>query len=221
MPMTSSDFPASERSRLRRQPGRGCHDRELIHAILDEGLVCHVGVVVEGRPVVIPMAYGRDGDRLILHGAVASRLMTTLAEGAEVCVSVTLVDGLVLARSTFHSSLNYRSVVAFGTARRIRGDDARRAALETLVEHIVPGRSQEARASTEAELKATEVVELRIEEATAKVRSGPPKEPETDRNLPVWAGVLPLSLSIGTPEPAPDLTAGLSPSEVVTRWRRP
>ena len=219
--MTSSDFPVSDRSRLRRQPGRGSHDREQIYAILDEGLVCHVSVVVEGRPVVIPMAYGRDGDRLLLHGAIASRLMKTLAEGAEVCVGVTLVDGLVLARSTFHSSLNYRSVVAFGRARRIQGDEARRAALDALVEHIVPGRSQEARAPSEAELKATEVVELLIEEATAKVRSGPPKEPAGDCTLPVWAGVLPLSLAVGTPEAAPDLAAGLRPSEVIVRWRRP
>jgi nitroimidazol reductase NimA-like FMN-containing flavoprotein (pyridoxamine 5'-phosphate oxidase superfamily) len=219
--MTSSDFPASERSKLRRQPGRGSHDRKLVYAILDEGLVCHVSVVIEGRPVVIPMAYGREGDRLILHGAAASRLMKTLAEGADVCVSVTLVDGLVLARSTFHSSLNYRSVVAFGRARRIRGDEARRAALDALVEHIVPGRSREARAPSEAELKATEVVELLIEEATAKVRSGPPQEPAGDCKLPVWAGVLPISPAVRAPEPAPDLADGLSPSEVVIRWRRP
>ena len=219
--MTNSDFPASERSRLRSRPERGSYDREQIYAILDEGLVCHVSVVVEGRPVVIPMAYGRDGDRLLLHGAIASRLMKTLAAGADACVSVTLVDGLVLARSTFHTSFNYRSVVAFGRTRRLEGEQARRAALDVLVEHIVPGRSREARAPSEAELNSTEVVELLIEEATAKVRSGPPKEPAGDCKLPVWAGVLPLSLAVETPEPAPDLAAGLGPSQVVTRWRRP
>ena len=217
----NTPFPASERSRVRRHPERGSHDRALVHAILDEALVCHVGLIVDGRPLVIPMAYGREGDRLFLHGAVASRLLRSLAGGVEACVTVTLLDGLVLARSTFSSSLNYRSVVAFGRASRVEGEAERRRALELIVEHLIPGRTAEARSANPAELGATEVVEFAIEEATAKVRSGPPKEPEDDLALPVWAGVIPATLAWGAPEPAPNLRGGIEASAVVAGYRRP
>lgn len=218
--MGSNDFGPGERSRLQRHPERGSHARAEAYAILDEGFVCHVGLAVEGRPLVIPMLYGRDGDRLLLHGAVTGRLLKALAAGAEVCISVTLVDGLVVARSTFHSSLNYRSVVAFGRARRVEGDAERQQALERLVEHLIPGRTPEARPSTAGELAATEIVEFLIDEATSKVRSGPPQEPAADRTLPIWAGVLPLGLAVGKPVPAPDLAPDLPVSESVKRWRR-
>jgi nitroimidazol reductase NimA-like FMN-containing flavoprotein (pyridoxamine 5'-phosphate oxidase superfamily) len=217
--MSEKQFPKTERSRPRRLPERGSHDREDVYAILDEGLVCHVGLVHEGQPLVIPMAYGRDGDRLFLHGATASRLLTSAA-GSEVCVTVTLLDGVVLARSTFHSSFNYRSVVAFGRARRVEGEAERRAALRTIVEHIAPGRGAETRNSTNAELGATEVVEIFIDEASAKSRSGPPKDLASDVDAPVWAGVIPLRLTAGAPIPAPDLDAANAASEVVTRWHR-
>ena len=219
--MSTPAFPGSERSRVRRHPERGSHDRALVHAILDEALVCHLGLVVENRPLVIPMAYGRDGDRLFLHGASASRLLRALAGGVEACVTVTLLDGLVLARSTFSSSLNYRSVVAFGRATRVEGEEARRRALDVIVEHLIPGRTAEARPPNAAELAATEVVEFAIEEATAKVRTGPPKEPEEDVALPVWAGVIPSALTFGTPEPAPNARGGIEASVVVSGYRRP
>lgn len=219
--MSSTDFAPGERSRLERHPERGSHERDDVYAILDEGFVCHVGLALDGRPLVIPMLYGRDGDRLLLHGAVKGRLLQALAGGAEVCIVVTLVDGLVVARSTFHSSLNYRSVVAFGRARRVAGAAERARALELLVEHLIPGRTPEARPSSDGELAATEVVEFLIEEATAKVRSGPPQEPAQDRTLPIWAGVLPLGLAVGAPLPAPDLAPGLPVSDSVAGWRRP
>jgi len=215
-----SDFSPGQRSRLQRHPERGSHERKEVYAILDEGFVCHVGLVVEGRPLVIPMLYGRDGDRLLLHGAVKGRLLNALAGGAEACITVTLVDGLVVARSTFHSSLNYRSVVAFGRARRVEGGTQRRQALERLVEHLIPGRTPEARPSTDGELAATEIVEFTIDEATSKVRRGPPQEPAEDRVLPIWAGVLPLGLAIGAPVAAPDLPAGVGLAGSVARWRR-
>jgi hypothetical protein len=215
----STPFPTTDRSRLRRHPERGSHDREEVYAILDAGLVCHVGLVLDGRPLVIPMAYGRQGDRLFLHGAAVGRLLKQLAGGIQACVTVTHVDGVVLARSTFHSSLNYRSVVAFGQARRLEDAAQRSEALEAIVEQIAPGRSAEAREPNEAELGATEVVEFLIEEANAKTRTGPPVEPETDRSFPVWAGVVPLTQVAGNPVPAADLENGIQPSDVVLSWR--
>jgi hypothetical protein len=218
--MTRSTFPSTDRSLLRRHPERGSHEREEVYAILDAGLVCHVGLVVDGRALVIPMAYGRTGDRLFLHGAVVSRLLKHLAGGIHACVTVTHVDGVVLARSTFHSSLNYRSVVAFGEARRLEGEAQRSEALNAIVEQIAPGRVGEARPPNAAELAATEVVEFLIEEASAKIRSGPPVEPEADRGVPVWAGVVPLTQVAGTAVPAVDLADGILPSDVVLDWRR-
>jgi len=196
------------RARVRQRAQRGVYDRATIDAILDEGLVCHAGFIADGHPVVIPMAYARDEDSILLHGAPGSRLLRTLAGGAPVVVTVTLLDGLVLARSTFHHSMNYRSVVAYGRARPVENTDARAAALGILVEHLVPGRSVVARGPSPSELAATAVIRVTIEEASAKVRSGPPVDDPADHELDVWAGVIPLAVRTGAPLPAPDLIAG-------------
>lgn len=217
-----SELPRTDRTTVRRRRERGSHDRAVIHAILDEGLVCHVGFTdPEGHPVVIPMAYGRRGDHLLLHGSVASRLMRRLADGAEVCVTVTLVDGLVLARSTFHSSMNYRSVVVFGRAREVTDEAGKAAALAALTEHLAPGRGADARGPTAQELAATTVLELPLGEASAKMRGGPPKDAQEDYALPVWAGVVPLSLAAGTPEPDPRLPPSTPLPDYLHPYRRP
>lgn len=189
---------ATDRTRLRRLPKRGSYDRATIHAILDEALVCHVGFVVDGAPVVIPTIHWREGDTLYVHGSAASRMLRSLREGVDACVTVTLVDGLVLARSAFHHSMNYRSVVVFGRARVVEGDEKLRA-LESLVEHVVRGRAREVRAPNEPELRQTMVLALPLEEASAKIRTGGPVDDEEDYALPVWAGVLPLVLTPGAP----------------------
>ena len=212
---------ASERAKVRRLPKRGHYDRETIYPILDEGLICHVGFQVEERPYVIPMNYARDGDRLIIHGSVASRLLSHLAEGFEACVTVTLLDGLVLARSTFHHSMNYRSVVAFGRARPIHDETLKNAALDVLVEHLVPGRSADARRPDAKELAATEVLEFPLDEASAKIRTGPPGDNDEDLELEVWAGLIPLPTEAGSPEPAPDLRPGIETPDYVERYSRP
>ncbi len=197
----SAPLPPTARTRLRRHPERGSFDRATLHRILDEGLVCHVGFTDGGQPYVIPASYGRDGDRLVLHGAVASRMMAALASGAPACVCVTLLDGVVLARSAFNHSMNFRSVVVLGRAVPVTGREEKRAALRTIVEHVVPGRWDELRATTDAELDATTVVALPLDEASAKIRSGPPADAERDALLPVWAGVVPLELRAGAPVP--------------------
>jgi hypothetical protein len=213
--MSDTRYPSGGRSKVRRHPERSSHEREAIDAILDEGLVCHVGIVVDGRPVVIPMAYARDGERLLLHGATSSRLVQALASGAPVCVTVTLLDGLVLARSAFDSSMNYRSAVLFGRARRITGEAERRRALDLLTDHLLPGRTRELRAPLERELAATGVLELVIEEASAKKRSGPPSEPAGAAASGAWAGVVPLRLAAGVPAPASDVAPGAELPESV------
>src|SRR5215831_952385 len=191
----------TRRSRLRRLPKRGSHDAESIHAILDAGFVAHVGFQTDGQPFVIPTLYGRDGDKLYLHGSSASRMLRELETGVPACVTVTLVDGLVLARSAFHHSMNYRSVVAFGTAHSI-GDPANKVhALRTISEHLIAGRWNHVRGPSEKELKATAVLEFSIDEASAKVRTGPPVDDEEDYRLPVWAGIVPLQLEVKTPLP--------------------
>ncbi len=194
-----SQPPPSPRSQVRRLPERGAYDRETIHAILDAGLVCHVGFVSDGQPFVIPMNYGRDGDRLLLHGSVASRLMRGMEAGWPVCLTVTLLDGLVLARSAFHHSMNFRSVVLFGRARPVADSAAKTAALRVISEHLVPGRWDEVRPPDARELAMTAVLEVPIEEASAKIRTGPPKDDPEDLSLPVWAGVLPLETIPGVP----------------------
>jgi|SRR5438105_8754410 len=188
---------------VRRHPERADYEREAIDAILDEGLVGHLGFVAGEQPYVIPMLYARAGDTLYLHGAPASRLLGTLADGAQFCLTVTLLDGLVLARSAFRHSLNYRSVVVLGEGRAVTDRAEKLSALEALVEHVLPGRSADARAPSDAELKVTDVIALGLEYASAKVRSGPPIDNRPDLGLPVWAGELPLAMAVGDPIPDP------------------
>ena len=190
---------SSSRNQLRRIKRLGSYDRNLAYRILDDGLLAHVGFATGRQPFVIPMAYVRDGDALLLHGAVASRLQRSLAGGIEACVCVTLLDGLVLARSVFNHSMNYRSVVAFGRAEAVSGAAAKRDALHRFTERMLPGRWEDARQPSPRELGATSVLRLAIEDVTVKMRSGPPDEAEPDLVLPVWAGVLPLEQTIGTP----------------------
>lgn len=216
---SSRAAPASARVRVRRLAERGRYELELIHAILDEGFVCHVGVAGPEGPVVLPTAYGRDGDRLYLHGASANAMLRAAGAGP-VCVTVTLVDGLVLARSAFHHSLNYRSVVVYGRGVEVTDPDEKRRALALIVEHLVPGRGAEARPPTAAELRATRVVRLAISEASAKLRTGGPKDDEEDLGLSVWAGELPVVPVVGAPVPATDLAAGIPVPEYVTGYRR-
>ncbi|MDH3254620.1 MAG: pyridoxamine 5'-phosphate oxidase family protein [Acidobacteriota bacterium] len=206
---------------VRRLPKRGRYDSRTLHAILDEGVVCHVGFAVDGQPYVLPMSYARDGERLFLHGSVASRLMGHLAESVEACVTVTLVDGLVLARSQFHHSMNYRSVVAFGRARAVREPEEKRIALRALVEHLVPGRGDDSRPPSPEELAATEVVEFPLHEASAKVREGPPGDATGDLGLDHWAGVIPLDQVAGSPVAAPDLKDDIPLPAYVRDYRRP
>jgi uncharacterized protein len=201
----------SERSRVKRLPDRGSYDAETIHAILDAAPVGHVGFVASGRPVVIPMLFGRDGDDIFLHGSVASRLLRSMAGEIDVCFTVTLVDGLVLARSAFHHSMNYRSAVLFGRATLVTGDEKERA-LRAISEHLVPGRWDEVRAPNDLELRQTSVLRLIVEEASAKARSGGPVDDEEDLALPVWAGVVPCSPVWGEPIPDALLPADAPPS---------
>lgn len=212
--------PSSARSTIRRHADRASYDRELVHGILDAGLVAHVAFVVDGQPFVIPMVYARRGDRIVLHGAAASRLQKQLATGVPVSLGVTLVDGLVLARSAFHHSMNYRSVVVFGTAKSVVDPAEKRVAFDALVDHVVPGRASIARPANENELRGTFVVELTIEDASAKVRSGPPIDDADDLALPVWAGVIPLPVVGAPPIAAPDLRSGLVPAANEVAYRR-
>jgi nitroimidazol reductase NimA-like FMN-containing flavoprotein (pyridoxamine 5'-phosphate oxidase superfamily) len=191
--------PPSDRVRLRRKRERGNYDRATIDAILDEALIAHLGFVDAGQPFVIPTLHARDGDVVYLHGSTASRALRSLLAGAPACLTVSLLDGLVLARAAMHHSANYRSVMLLGTARAVEQPDEKLAALEAIVEHIVPGRWTEARQPNENELKATSVLALPIDEASAKLRSGPPQDDEPDYELAVWAGVIPLCSQAGEP----------------------
>ena len=195
------DYDITDLNRVRRVPARGAYDRETVHAILDAALIGHVSFVVDDQPFVIPTLIARDGDELLLHGATSSRLMRHAATGAPLAVAVTHVDGLVLARSVFHHSINYRSAVLFGTARLLEEPAAKMAALRAFTERLIPGRWDDARPPNETELKATAVLALTINAASAKVRVGPPGDDEEDYALPVWAGVLPLQTSYGPPLP--------------------
>src|SRR5512137_2199240 len=215
-----AEFPITERSRVRRVPKRGQYDKDTIYRILDEGLVCHVGLAEDDRPVVIPMNYARHGDALILHGAPASRLVKYVQAGHPVCVTVTLLDGLVLARSVYHHSMNYRSVVVFGRGGLIEAEQEKLAALEVLTEHILPGRWQVARRPNRQELDATAVVSIAIESASAKVRTGPPADDEDDYQLPVWAGVLPIQQQALTPVNDPRLRKDIPIPQSVSNYRR-
>ena len=208
-----SDFPKEERNQVRRMPKRGQYDKETIYPIIDEALLCHVGFVdnsVEGgQPFVIPTIHARRGDSIILHGAKASRLLKHLHAGNPVCITMTLLDGLVLARSVFHSSMNYRSVVLFGSGRALENEDEKMAALEVLTEHLARGRWADARLPTPQELAATTVIEVEIESASAKVRTGPAGDDEEDYALPIWAGVVPLQQQALPPINDPRLLDGV------------
>jgi len=196
---------ATANIQLNRLPERGSHDFDLACRIIDEAKICHVGFVVDGQPYVIPMALGRQGKDLLLHGSVVSRLINHLADGFPCCVTVTHLDGLVLARSAFHSSMNYRSVMVFGTARLLDDPDEKQRGLDALVEHLAPGRLAELRKSTRKELNATSLLSLPIDHFSIKRRSGPPSDAASDIDAPVWAGVIPLQIKEGEPSDAPDM----------------
>jgi nitroimidazol reductase NimA-like FMN-containing flavoprotein (pyridoxamine 5'-phosphate oxidase superfamily) len=214
----SQTFSPTSRTKVQRLPDRGKYDAETVHAILDQGFVCHVGFVVDGQPFVIPTNYARVEDVLYLHGSSASRMLKTLAGGVNVCVTVTHVDGLVLARSAFHHSVNYRSVVALGTATLVENPEEKMRALEAFTNHVMPGRWNDIRTPTELELKATSVLALPLSEVSAKVRVGPPKDDAEDYSLPIWAGVLPLSIVAGSPIDDPKLIGEPHVPENVRRY---
>ena len=212
--MTAKTAPATDRppradTRLRRLPERGSKDFDLAAAIIDDARIGHVGFTLDGQPYVVPMAVARDGRSLLLHGSVASRLMKNLAAGLTCCVTVTHLDGLVLARSAFHSSMNYRSVMVFGRAHAVTDKDEKARGLDILTDRLLPGRRAELRQPTRKELNATTLLRLPIEQFTAKTRDGPPDDPANERDVPVWAGVVPLVLQTGAPEAAPDMPAGI------------
>ena len=219
--MTMSEFTPTPRTTLKRLPSRGVFDQAAVHAILDEGLICHVGFVVDGQPFVIPTIYARVDDRVYVHGSAASRMLRSLAGGVDVCVTVTLLDGLVLARSAFHHSMNYRSVVVLGRATLVEDAGEKQTALEAVVEHVVPGRSAVVRGPSEKELLATSVLRLDLVEVSAKVRTGPPVDEEEDLGLDCWAGVLPLRLTPGPPVADPLQPGDRAPSPEVANYRRP
>src|ERR1043165_3161578 len=209
-------FPQTDRTKLKRLPKRGHFDGETVYSILDEGFICHVGFAVDGQPFVVPTGYARVDDRLYLHGSQASRMLRNLAGGIDACVTVTIVDGLVLARSAFHHSMNYRSVLVFGRATLVDDADEKYAALLALSEHIVPGRWADVREPTEQEMKQTIVLRLPLAEASAKIRTGPPLDDEEDYALPMWAGVVPLKLEAGEPVKDPRLPAEIPAPDYAT-----
>jgi hypothetical protein len=214
------EFQKTGQNRINRKPQRGFYDRDTICEILDEALICHVGFVENTQIYVIPINFARIGDAIVLHGAKASRLLKHIGAGHTVCVEVTLVDGLVLARSVFNHSINYRSVVLFGSGRLIAKDQEKLAALEAITEHIIPGRWREARLPSGKELEATSVVSIRIDQASAKVRSGPPGDDEADYALAVWAGVLPLQEMSLSPVADERMTQAVAVPGYVTKYSR-
>lgn len=213
-------LPETAKTRLKRLPKRGHFERETINSILDEAIVCHVGFVVDGQPYVIPTGFARIGDDLMIHGSSASRMLRSIADGIDVCVTVTLIDGLVLARSAFHHSMNYRSVVILGKAEMVADDDEKNKALEAFTEHIIPGRWADVRWPTELELKATTVLRLPISEASAKIRTGDPIDDDEDYSINVWAGVLPLQLKTGDPVADARLAIGVETPNYVREYRK-
>jgi len=217
--MTENLAPTS-RTRVVREPERGVYDREAVYKILDEGFICHVGFSVDGQPFVIPTGYGRNGDSLYIHGSAASRMLRNLDQGVPVCITVTLLDGLVLARSIFNHSMNYRSVMVLGKATLVNDPAEKLEALRLLSEHILPGRWADSRQPNEKELKATSVLKLPIGEFSAKVRQGPPIDDEEDYAFPTWAGVVPLALVAGQPIDDARLLSGQTPPEYARKYRR-
>jgi len=215
-----SEFTPTERTKVRRLPDRGKYDAESVYGILDEAFICHVGFVVDGQPYVIPTGFARANDTLYIHGSAASRMLRTLADGVQVCVTVTLIDGIVMARSGFHSSMNYRSVVILGRATQVEARDEKLAALAAFSEQVMPGRWKDLRETTDAELKGTLVLRLPLKEVSAKVRTGPPKDDEADYALPLWAGVVPLKLTAATPIDDPRLAKGTQPPDYARNYKR-
>jgi len=215
-----ANFTPTERTQVHRLSKRGVYDREAVYRILDEGLVCHVGFVADGKPVVIPTGYGRGGDTLYIHGSVASRMFRALGKGADLCITVTLVDGLVLARAAFDHSMNYRSVVIFGKATMLEDPAAKLEAMRLFTDHVMPGRWEEIRQPTEKELLATTVLAVPLEEVSAKVRTGPPVDDEADYALPVWAGVLPFDLTPGAPIADDRLPTEIAVPEYIRTYSR-
>jgi uncharacterized protein len=210
----------TQRNQLKRLPQRGQYERQVIYQILDEGLVCHLGFSIDGQPFVIPTAYGRIDDHLYIHGSPASRMLQSLQRGLEVCVTVTLLDGLVLARSAFHHSMNYRSVVIFGTATLVQSFEQKLEALRAFTEHVVPERWVEVRQPTRQEMQGTMVLSLPLVEASAKIRTGGPLDDEADYTFPVWAGVIPLSLVSGTSIPDTRLHTDIRLPDYVQNYMR-
>lgn len=208
---SAAAFTPTERTQVRRRSERGTFDRAAVYAILDQAFVCHVAFAVDGQPYAIPTGYARLGDALYLHGSAASRMVRQLAAGVDVCVTVTLVDGLVLARSALHHSLNYRSVVVLGRAHLVTDRDEKYDAMRAFTNHVVPGRWDEVRPITEQEIKATAILALPIAEASAKVRTGPPVDDEDDLSWPVWAGVVPLVSAAGDLVPDAHVRPGIEP----------
>lgn len=218
--MTEPSSPTSL-TRVRRLPDRGRYDRGTIDAILDAGFVCHVGFAIDGQPFVTPTSYWREGDYVYFHGSAASRMLRAVGtRGVRCCLTVTHADGLVLARAAFHHSINYRSVMLFGHAEPVKDDAAKRHALKSFVEHLFPGRWATLRPMTDAEVKGTSVLRLPIDEASAKVRTGGPKDDEADYALPIWAGVIPLAMVAEAPEPDPRLPPGVETPAHAREFRR-
>ena len=215
-----TDILQTERTTVRRLPKRGAYDRDTIHRILDEALICHVGFVVDGAPVVIPTIHTRVGDTLYFHGSAASRMLRTLRNGVDACVTVTLLDGLVLARSAFHHSMNYRSAVIIGKAREVLEVEEKLRVFDALVEHVAPGRSKDARPPNDREVRQTLVLALPIEEASAKIRTGGPIDDDEDYAMKIWAGVLPLRLVPQSPLPDERMSAGVEIPRYVVEYRR-
>jgi nitroimidazol reductase NimA-like FMN-containing flavoprotein (pyridoxamine 5'-phosphate oxidase superfamily) len=218
MTAMSETFTPTTRTQIRRKPTRGRYDRALINQILDEALICHVAFIADGHPYALPTIHARIGETLYLHGANGARMLKLAAAGEQLCVTATLIDGIVLARSAMHHSLNYRSAVVIGSARQVTDPEEKRAALDAVVEHIIPGRSGDARKPSDTGLAATIVLAIRLEEASAKVRSGGPVDDPDDRSLPVWAGELPLAVRGSTPVPAADLDTGIGLPAYVAGW---
>ena len=208
------DTAKSARSKVKRVPQRGHYDSKTINEILDAGFVAHVGFAIDHQPYVIPMAYGREGDHIFLHGATSSRLVNHIKQGIPVCLTATHLDGIVLARSAFHHSMNYRSVVLFGTAHEVPFEEKEKA-LQVVSEQILKGRWQASRKPNSKELKATTVLRFNIEEASAKIRTGPPKDDKEDYQLPIWAGVIPFETTILPLQPDPQLMPGVEPGEEI------
>jgi nitroimidazol reductase NimA-like FMN-containing flavoprotein (pyridoxamine 5'-phosphate oxidase superfamily) len=214
------DFPVTDLNKVQRLPKRGHYDKDVIYPIIDEALICHVGFVQDNQPFVIPTIHARLNDSLILHGAIANRMLKHIQAGNPICVTITLIDGLVIARSVFHSSMNYRSVVLFGKGRKIESDVEKLQALEAITEHIARGRWQDARLPTKKELDGTTVITMPIESASAKVRTGPPIDDEEDYQLPIWAGVVPLEQVAQAPIFDPKLSNGIDVPEYLLNYKR-